>query len=126
MRPVDVLVALEPEAGADADEMDRLGRQLRHELRSLDVDAVTPVGAGETPAGAKGDVASVAQWLVTMSASGGVVATVVAAVRDWLGRRSDGHKVTLTIDGDSLELSSATPAERAELIDTFVRRHQPA
>jgi hypothetical protein len=126
MRRVDVLVALEPEAGADAEETDRLSRQLRQELRSLDVAEVTPLGAGEAPAGAKGDVAAVAQWLVTLSASGGVVATVVATVRDWLGRRSDGHKVTLTIDGDSLELSSATPAERAELIDTFVRRHQPA
>ena len=32
----------------------------------------------------------------------------------------------MTIDGDTLELSSATPAERAELVETFVRRHQPA
>jgi hypothetical protein len=41
-----------------------------------------------------------------------------------LGRRSGGSAVTLTIDGDTLELSSATAAEKAELIDTFVRRHQ--
>jgi hypothetical protein len=51
---------------------------------------------------------------------------VVATVKDWLGRRSGGHKVSLTVDGDTLELDGATAAERAELIDTFVRRHQPA
>jgi hypothetical protein len=50
---------------------------------------------------------------------------VVATVRDWLSRRSAGHKVTLTIDGDTLELESSSSAERAQLFDTFVRRHQP-
>ena len=127
MRRVELLVALEAEAGADAEETDRLGRSLRRELRSLDVDDVTPVPAGAAPHGSKGiDAASATELLVTLSASGGVVATVVATVKDWLARRSGGHKVTLTIDGDTLELDAASPAERAELIDTFVRRHQPA
>ena len=122
---MELLVALEPEAGADAEETDRLGRQLGRELRSLDVD-VAPVAAGPAPAGAKGvDAASITQLLVTFGGSGGVIATVIATVRDWLGRRGGGHKVTVTIDGDSLELDGATAAERAELIDTFVRRHQP-
>jgi hypothetical protein len=123
---VELLVVLEPDAAADAEETDVLGRQLRHELRSLDVDDVAPLPAGEAPAGSKGvDPASVTELLVTLSASGGVVAMVVATVRDWLGRRAGAHKVTLTIAGDSLELTAATPAERGALIDTFVRRHQP-
>jgi hypothetical protein len=123
---VELLVALEAEAGADAEETDRLGRSLRRELRSLDVDDVTPVPAGAAPHGSKGiDAASATELLVTLSASGGVIATVVATVKDWLSRRSAGHKITLTIDGDTLELDSASPAERTELIDTFVRRHQP-
>jgi hypothetical protein len=123
---VDVLVSLAPEPGADAEESELLGRQLRQELRSLDVDRVQPVARGAAPEGAKGDVAAIGEWLVTLSASGGVVATLVAAVRDWLGRRGAAHTITLTIDGDSLQLDSASPAERAALIDTFVRRHQPA
>ena len=121
---MEVLVALEPDPGADAEEIDRLGRQLRQELRSLDVDDIAPVAGAPAPPGAQGDVASIAQWLVTLSGTGGVVATVVATVRDWLSRRSAGHKVTLTIDGDTLELESASSAERAQLVDTFVRRHQ--
>jgi hypothetical protein len=127
MHRVELLVVLEPEPGADAEETDLLGRSLRRELRSLDVDDVFPVSAGEAPPGSKGiDAASATELLVTLTASGGVFATVVATVKDWLSRRSPGHKVRLTIDGDTLELDSASPAERAELIDTFVRRHQPA
>ena len=123
---MELLVVLEPEPGADAEETDLLGRSLRRELRSLDVDDVSPVPAGEAPPGSKGvDAAAVTELLVTLSASGGVFAMVVATVKDWLARRSGGHKITLTIDGDTLELDGASPAERAELIDTFVRRHQP-
>jgi hypothetical protein len=124
---VELLVVLEPDADADAEETDLLARQLRRELRSLDVDDVTPVVAGEAPAGSKGaDAASVTELLVTLSASGGVFAMVVATVKDWLGRRSGAHTVSLTIDGDTLELDGATADERAELIATFVRRHERA
>jgi hypothetical protein len=123
---VELLVALQPEAGADAGEIDRLTRTLRNELRSLDVDAVQPVYRGAPPPGAKsGTTASLTELLVTWSAGGGVFVTVIATIKDWLGRRAAGHKVTLTIDGDTLEIDSATPVERADLIETFLRRHQP-
>ena len=123
---MELLVALEPEAGADAEETDLLGRSLRRELRALDVDEVTPVPAGAAPHGSKGiDAASATELLVTLSASGGVFAMVVGTVKDWLARRSGHHKITLSIDGDTLQLDSASPEERVELIDTFVRRHQP-
>jgi hypothetical protein len=124
---VELLVVLEPETGADAEETDSLGRSLRRELRSLDVDAVAAVAAGEAPAGSKGiDAAAATELLVTLSASGGVLALVVGTVKDWLARRTGGHRITLTVDGDTLELDGASPAERARLIDTFVRRHQQA
>jgi hypothetical protein len=125
MRSVEMRVVLEPEPGTDPEDGERLGRQLRTELRELDVDEVVAVERGAPPPGAKsGTAASLTEWLITMSAGGGVFVTVIATVRDWLSRRSGSHKVTLTIDGDTLELSSATPVERAELIETFVRRHQ--
>jgi hypothetical protein len=124
---VDLLVALAPEPGADAEETERLARQLRNELGTLDVDEVVPLPGGEAPPGSKGiDGAAITELLVSLSAAGGVFATVVATVRDWLGRRGGGSAVKLTIDGDTLELTSATAAEKAELIDTFVRRHQQA
>jgi hypothetical protein len=123
---VELLVVLQPDADADAEDVERLGRQLRNELQALDVDHVVPVASQEAPPGAKsGAAASLTEWLVTLSAGGGVFVTMIATIKDWLGRRAGAHKVTLTIDGDTLELSSATPVERAELIETFVRRHQP-
>jgi hypothetical protein len=123
-RSLELLVALTPEPGADAEEVERSTRRLRAELRELDVDDVAAVSDGTVPPGAKGiDPASLSQLLVSMTGAGGVVATVVAAVRDWLGRRRSSGKVTLTIDGDTLELSSATAGERSELVDAFVRRH---
>jgi hypothetical protein len=127
IRTVEVTVVLEPEPGTDPEDVEHLGRQLRNELRELDVDDVSAVEGAPPPDGSKsGVVASLTELLVTMSGGGGVIVTVIATIRDWLSRRGAGHKVTVTIDGDTLELSSATPAERAELVETFVRRHQPA
>jgi hypothetical protein len=123
---VELTVVLEPDPGTDPEDRERLGRQLRNELRALDVDDVSTVEGPAPPEGSKSGVAaSLSEWLVTMSAGGGVFVTVIATIKDWLGRRAGAHKVTLTIDGDTLELSGATPVERAELIETFVRRHQP-
>jgi Effector Associated Constant Component 1 len=121
--PLRMVLALEAEPGADPEETERLSRQLRVELLQLDVDGVAAVPDGDAPPRAKGDAVSVAQWLVTLSATGGVFATVIATVRDWLGRRSGAQGIKVTIDGDTLELDRATADERSELIEAFVRRH---
>src|SRR3954463_15960063 len=120
---LEVRLALEPEPGADPEEAERLGRQLRNELRELDVDDVRTAAGGAAPPGAKGDVASLGEWLVTLSAGGGGVATVLATLRDWPGRRGGAHRIKLTIDADTIELSAASDAERAELVEAFLRRH---
>jgi hypothetical protein len=125
-RQLELRLALEPEPGADAEEADRLSRQLRDDLRELDVDDVRTAADGAAPPGAKGDAASIGEWLITLSAGGGVFATVVATVKDWLGRRGGAHRIKLSIDEDTIELSAATDAERAELVEAFIRRHQQA
>ncbi len=122
---MELHVVLEPDPGTDPEDVERLGRQLGNELRALDVDDVAAVDGAPPPEGAKsGVVMSLTEWLVTLSGSGGVFVTVIGTVKDWLSRRAGAHKVSVTIDGDTLELSGATPVERAELIETFVRRHQ--
>jgi hypothetical protein len=125
-QPLELLVAFEAEPGADPGEIERLGRQLRARLMELDVDGVAAVPDGAAPPGAKGAAVSVAEWLVTLSATGGVFATVIATVRDWLARRSGAQSIKVTIAGDTLELERATAAERSELIEAFVRRHEGA
>jgi len=121
---MEVRIALEPDGDADGEDAERLGRQLRSELRSLDVDRVDAVSSGEAPPGAKGVGAEMIEWLVTLSASGGVFATLIATVKDWLGWRAGAHKIKVTIDDDTLELSRPMPAEQAELIQAFIQRHQ--
>ena len=117
-------MVLEPDPDTDPEDRERLGRQLRNELRGLDVDEVATVEGAAPPDGSKGAAAALAEWLVTLSGGGGVFVSVIGTIRAWLGGRVGAHKVTVTIDGDTLELNSATAAERAELVETFVRRHQ--
>ena len=85
-----------------------------------------PVDGGPAPPGRRESGLALTEWLVTLSGGGGVFVSVIGTIKAWLGGRAGAHKVTVTIDGDTLELSSATAEERAELVETFVRRHQPA
>lgn len=122
---MEIRVVLEPDPDTDPDDAERLGRQLRDELRDLDVDDVEPVAGGTPPDGAKsGALTSLTEWLVTL-AGGGVLAPVIGTITAWLTRGAGDHKVTVTIDGDTLELGRATDTERAEIVDAFVRRHRP-
>jgi hypothetical protein len=123
---VELRVVLQPDPDTDPEDGERLGRQLRDELRDLDVDDVEPVEGAPPPDGAKsGVLVSLTEWLVTLS-GGSVIAPVISTIKAWLARGSGTHKVTVTIDGDTLELGRATDAERAEIVEAFVRRHQPA
>jgi len=122
---VELRVVLEPDPETDPEDAERLGRQLRDELGDLDVDDVEPVDGALPPDGAKsGAVASLTEWLVTL-AGGGVLAPVIGTIKAFLTRGAGDHKITVTIDGDTLELGRATDAERSEIVDAFVRRHQP-
>ncbi|OAR23266.1 hypothetical protein A8W25_27615 [Streptomyces sp. ERV7] len=121
----EVLLSLTPDEESDAEDTDRLMRRLRAELRELDVDVLRPVPASELPAGAKGgDPVTVGAIVVALSASGGVFTVLIDTLRDWLGRQSARHRISVTIDGDTIELEHATAEERRELIDGFVRRHK--
>jgi Effector Associated Constant Component 1 len=121
---LQVVVALQVAAEADPEDVERWSRQLRAELTELEIDDLAPRQHGQAPPGAKGtDVASLTEWLITMSASGGLLTVMVQTLRDWLGRRADANRITLTIDGDNLTLDSATVDERSTLIESFIREH---
>ncbi|WP_344074015.1 effector-associated constant component EACC1 [Streptomyces crystallinus] len=121
----EVLLSLAPDEESDAEDVERLTRRLRAELRELDVDVLPPPPLGELPPGAKGgDPVTVGAIVVVLSASGGVFTVLIDTLRDWLGRQSARHRISVTIDGDSIELEHATAEERRELIDGFVRRHR--
>src|SRR5215469_12961993 len=119
----DLLLVLELEPEADADEAERLGRQLRTELTQLDVEAVKPAPITDVPEGAKGGAVDWGSLLVTFSAAGGVFTSVIAMAQDWLDRHSAAQRVKITIDNDTIVLDRASAQEREQLIGTWVRRH---
>jgi hypothetical protein len=118
---VDVLLvlALDPELDPEAGE--RLLRHLRAELAELDVESVRPGPAATVPDGAEGtDPLTLGAVVVALSASGGVFTVLVETLRDWLDRHSARHRVSLTIDGDTIELERASAAERRDLVDAYM------
>jgi hypothetical protein len=113
------------EDGADAERLAVLTGYLRRELLQLDVDDVIALPPGEPPQGARAfGAAAVGALLIAVGQSAEGLRSVVAAIRDWL-RRGDGTRrtVRLEIDGDALELSLASAADRERLIELFVSKH---
>ncbi len=110
-------------ADGDADEVDQATQQLRRELLALDVDDVRPVSGGPAPDGSRGvDTAQVGALLVALVGTPGLLSATVATVRDWLGRRPHST-VELTLDGDTLTLSAATPEQQDQLVRAWLDRH---
>ena len=121
-----LLVQLDPDT--DSEEKKRLGQELRAELAQLDHVQARPSTSADRPSGG---VKAAGDWgalVVTFTAASGVLASVIAAVRNWLGRQDSTHSIRLTIDNDSIDLGRAsTPVQESEeLISTFERRHSRA
>ena len=123
---MDVKLRLQiSEEAADADRLAEVTGYLRAELLQLDVENVTTPQSGDVPPGARVvSVAAVGTLLVAMGQSVDGLRSVVSAIRDWL-RRGEGTQrtVRLELDGDALELSQASAADQARLIELFVARH---
>jgi hypothetical protein len=99
--------------------------QLRREIQQLDVEAVTPASREPVPPGAKAaDAVTFGAIVVALSASSGVFTSLIETLRDWLGRQTANHRVSVTIEGDTIELERASDQERQALIEAYIRRHE--
>jgi hypothetical protein len=123
--PLSLRVVFEPDAELDAEAGDRLARRLRAELSEHDgVESVVREPDTDLPEGAKaGDAVAIGAIMVALSASGGVLTGLVDTLREWLSRSSGRHRVSLTIDGDTIEIERAGGDQQRELLDAFIRRH---
>lgn len=113
------------EGDADDDRLQALTAALRAEIRLLDVAAVRTVPSDAPPAGARGmDLAVAGGLLVSLGNAAGSLLAVVRVVQQWLARgRDSARTVRLELNGDVLELSGASVAEQARLVELFVDRH---
>lgn len=120
----DLVLVVESEPDVDPDEVDRSLRQLRAELKELDIESVTPTSARNAPPGAKGvDPVSLAALLITLSAAGGVFTILLETARDWLARHAAARRISVTINGDTIVLERGSAQERGALIEAYIRRH---
>ncbi|WP_425604792.1 effector-associated constant component EACC1 [Actinomycetospora termitidis] len=110
---------LTPAEGADPVSRERECRQLRSELLNIDVEAVD-FGEARQEAGAKGDAVTLTELIVTMSASGGLLPLVMATAQEWIKRRTQSHKLTISINGSSLELETASRRDIDRLVNAFM------
>lgn len=121
---IEVLLVVPPDPEMDPEAEEQAARSLRTEIADLDIESVRPGPSAPAPDGAMGieDIAPGA-IAVALSPSSGAFTALIETVRSWLARSSGRHRVSLTIDGDTIELERATDAERRDLIEAYIRRH---
>lgn len=121
---LDLVVIVESEPEVDSDQVGRLARQFRTELRNLEIESISPITLENVPPGAKGvDPASLGALLITLSATGGVFPILIETARDWLARHTTARRISVTIDGDTLVLEKASKQEQSVLIDAYMHHH---
>jgi Effector Associated Constant Component 1 len=118
-----LLLSVEADPEVDSESADRAARQLRAELAELDVDVEVAADATAEERAKGIDPGSLTAIVVALSASGGVFAAVINTVRDWLGRHTADHRISVTIDGDTIELDRATADQQRQLVDAYIERH---
>ena len=116
-------LALAPAGSPDPQEHDRLLLTLRAELSGLDVEAL---GAGLSLRPPEPVRTVAPQIVIGLSGTGGALATVLDALRAWLGRQPERHQVTVDLDGDRVDLVADTTvtAEQADRVAAFVQRQR--
>jgi hypothetical protein len=121
---IQLILNIDAGPEADVEELEQLTLQLRGELVELDVEAVDLVRAGEVPDRAKaGDPITWGALLVALTASGGVLTTLINAIQSWLTRH-ERRSVTLEIDGDRLEVTGVSVEEQQQMINAWINRHR--
>lgn len=120
---MDVLLQVDAGPGAEPAETAELAERLRAELAAHEVEA-EPVEA-DAPEGAKGAGVELGSLLVVLAASGGVLTSLVGTLQAWVTRQSRSRLV-LEIDGDRVELTGASDAERSRALEAWLARHGDA
>ncbi|NEA30126.1 hypothetical protein [Streptomyces sp. SID13031] len=116
MRWVEIVVL-----GDDDERLARLARQLRREFAERELET-RPV-AVDAPANSKGDAAAVGAIAVALVGAGGMIPTLIAVLRDWLGRGTGPERISIKLGDDSIELDRPSFDEREQLLQAFLAKH---
>ena len=105
--------------GTDAEELDRLARQLLNEVRELEVESADLVTTGPAPDGAKSGEA-VTLGMVAVAVLPTVVPKLVEFLQAWV-MRGQGRTLKFKgkVGGEDIEIEGATPEELKALLATL-------
>ena len=119
----NLIISLDLGSNRDLRDVEDASANLRSELRRLNgVESVQPLPVGEAPAGARAvDAVSVGSLLMTLSASGGVITSLIVLLKEWLGR-GEKRRLVLQVGNDKLEISGPLSREHDVLLRTFLRK----
>ena len=118
---VSLTIGLEDDG--DAAEIERLTQRLRRELLELDVAGVERPRSQDVPGGAKAvDFAHLGELVVTMTQAAPAVAALAGVLQRWIGG-GGGRRLRVEIDGDVLDLSSASAEQQEAALALFLERH---
>jgi hypothetical protein len=101
-------LSVEGESGADADQIDREARQLRVELRELDLGSVE-MGTAETPSGAKAGE-GFALGSLLMEVLPNAISPLIDFLRSWALRRKGRIVKVKIVSGDKSIETEFDPA----------------
>lgn len=108
---------------SDDEHLLQLTMLLRDELEQLDIEKITTPSHASQPEGAKsGDVFSWGLLLLTLAASGGVLSTLITALKSWVLRQNE-CSVKIEIDGDVLEIKGVDSEEQRRIIERWLALH---
>ena len=89
----ELLIVFQPEPETGPEEFERLARQLQRVVGEQDIESVARPPGLPGPEGSKGDLAGWGSLLVTLGGAGGVLASLVGVIREWLDRHAGAHRV---------------------------------
>ena len=123
MLTVSIVTHIVTDTDTDPRELAELGDRLRTDFLDTGVDEVRPRSDGPAPAGTKAaELLALGSFLVTVGGSLPMLRQVLATVRDWVALQPV-RSVTLSLDGDTIEIGHATGDQQRRLVDAWIARH---
>jgi hypothetical protein len=109
--------------GADAEDLEAATVSLRRQLADLDVDRVSRLSGDAAPEGAKSaELIQIGTLLVEVAKTSSELMPLLTVLAGWIGRRRRA-RLTVTLDGDTIELDSATAEQQGAVLQAFLARH---
>lgn len=117
---IHIALQLNPRAGSDAEELDRMTRQLFTEIQELEVDSVTLVRDGTPPAGTKsGELVTLGSLAVVVLPT--IAPKLIELLQSWLMRSENNTiRIKAQVDNRSIKVEYSPATMSADELKRLV------